>query len=157
MDQGKWHSLHKAPFCPHRQMNFSRGKIHLGYAIFLDKLSRYGIKVMEELFGNYGATYTRVSSQTSNNRNIPFNRKRNVWLGYFGGKAEVDQWNGIGKGWDQGVLEHGKEICSSSSPTRCSRTKTATKTRKTEKKKKLRKPGCHSGLVRHLKRDICRN
>jgi len=33
-------------------MNFSRGKIHLGHAIFLEKLERYGIKVMEELFGN---------------------------------------------------------------------------------------------------------
>ena len=29
------------------------------------------------------------------------------------------------------------------SPTRCSRTKPEAKTRKTEKKKKLRKPGCH--------------
>ena len=44
---------------------------------------------------------------------------------------------------DQGALEHGKEICSSSSPTRCSRTKTADKNEKTAKKKKLRKPGCH--------------
>src|ERR1041384_8100752 len=84
-----------------------------------------------------------VASQTSNNRNIPFNTKRNIWLGYFGGKADVDHWNGIDKGWNQGSLEHGKKLCSSSSPTRCSRTKTATKTRKTEKKKKLRKPGCH--------------
>ena len=25
------------------------------------------------------------------------------------GKAEVDQWNGIGTGWEQGALEHGKE------------------------------------------------
>ena len=33
MDQEKWYLLHKAPFCPHRQMNFSRGKIHLGNAI----------------------------------------------------------------------------------------------------------------------------
>src|ERR1043165_5175473 len=91
----------------------------------------------------YGATYIGVASQTSNNMNIPFNRKRNIWLGYFGGKAEVDQWNGIDKGWEQGSLEHGKRICSSSSPTRCSRTKTAAKTRKTKKKKKLRKQGCH--------------
>src|SRR4051812_49283204 len=29
-------------------------------------------------------------------------------LGYFGGKAEVGHWNGNGKGWDQGALEHGK-------------------------------------------------
>jgi hypothetical protein len=27
--------------------------------------------------------------------------------------GEVDQWNGIGKAWNQGLLEHGKEICSS--------------------------------------------
>src|SRR3954464_10655910 len=52
MDQGKRHSLHKAPSCPHRQMNFSRGKIQLGYAIFLGKLARYDINVMEELFGD---------------------------------------------------------------------------------------------------------
>ena len=64
-------------------------------------------------------------------------------LNIFVAKAEVDQWNGIGKGWEQGSLEHGKKICSSSSPTRCSRTKPAAKTRKTTKKKKLRKPGCH--------------
>src|SRR3954470_19452937 len=82
MDQGKWHSLHKAPFCPHRQMNFSRGKIHLGYAIFLDKLARYGIKVLEELFGDLWGNIHR-GSQTSNNRNIPFIRKRNIWPGYL--------------------------------------------------------------------------
>src|ERR1041384_8772478 len=33
--------------------------------------------------GVYGATYTWVASQTSNNRNIPFNGKRNIWLGYL--------------------------------------------------------------------------
>ena len=60
------------------------------------------------VLGAYGATETGVASQTSNNRNIPFNRKRNIWLGYFGGKAEVDHWNGIGKGWEQGSLEHEK-------------------------------------------------
>src|ERR1043165_232583 len=49
-----------------------------------------------------------------------------------------------GRGWDQGALEHGKELCSSSSPTRCSRTKPADKNEKTAKKKKLRKPGCHN-------------
>src|SRR3954466_7824919 len=44
---------------------------------------------------------------------------------------------------NKGHLSMEKEICSSSSPTRCSRTKPAAKTRKTAKKKKLRKPGCH--------------
>src|SRR3954467_4101035 len=44
---------------------------------------------------------------------------------------------------NKGHLSMEKEICSSSSPTRCSRTKTAAKTRKTEKTKKLRKPRCH--------------
>src|SRR3954465_735366 len=34
MAQGKWHSLHKAPICPHRLMNFPRGAIHLGYEMF---------------------------------------------------------------------------------------------------------------------------
>ena len=52
MDQEKWHSLHKAPFCPHRQMNFSRGKIHLGYEMFLEKLARYDVNDMWELFGD---------------------------------------------------------------------------------------------------------
>jgi len=59
MDQGKWHSLHKAPFCPHMQMHFSRRKIHLGHAIFFDKLERYGIKVMEELFRNLWSNINR--------------------------------------------------------------------------------------------------
>src|SRR3954465_11072250 len=44
---------------------------------------------------------------------------------------------------NQGHLSMEKEICSSSSPTRCSRTKPADKTRKTAKKKRRRKPGCH--------------
>jgi len=52
---------------------------------------------------------------------------------------EVDQWNGIGKGWEQGALEHGKEICSSSSPTRCSRTKPADKNEKNREKEKAAK------------------
>ena len=43
----------------------------------------------------------------------------------------------------KGHLSMEKKICSSSSPTRCSRTKPAAKTRKPRKKKKLRKPGCH--------------
>src|SRR3954464_591501 len=33
--------------------------------------------------GIYGATKTGVASQISNNRNIPFNRKRNIWLEYM--------------------------------------------------------------------------
>src|SRR3954463_12719232 len=61
----------------------------------------------------------------------------------FGGLDEVDQWNDIAKGWEQGALEHGKEICSSSSPTRCSKTKPADKREENREKKKLRKPGCH--------------
>ena len=55
----------------------------------------------------------------------------------------MDQWDGTGKGWEQGALEHGKKICSSSSPTRCSKTNPADKNEKSREKKKLRKPGCH--------------
>ena len=33
--------------------------------------------------GIYGATYTGVASQNSNNWNIPFIGKRNIWLGYL--------------------------------------------------------------------------
>src|SRR3954464_2427578 len=58
--------------------------------------------------GIYGATYIGVASQTSNSRNIPFNRKRNIWFDYLVALDEVDHWNGIGKGWEQGALEHGK-------------------------------------------------
>src|SRR4051812_7521073 len=76
-----------------------------------------------------------VASLTSNNRNIPFIGKRNNWLGYLVVLDEVDQWNGNGKGWEQGSLEHGKEICSSSSPTRCSKPNRRTKTRKRRKEK----------------------
>src|ERR1041384_8136469 len=94
--------------------------------------------------GTYGATYIGVASQTSNNLNIPFNRKRNIWLGYFGGKAEVGQWNGIGKGLDHRSLEHAKEICSSSSPTRCSKTKTAAKRERPRKRKSCENRGVTS-------------
>ena len=59
MDQGKWHSLHKAPICLHRQMNFSREKIHLGYEMFLEKLARYGINDMWELFGDLWSNINR--------------------------------------------------------------------------------------------------
>src|SRR3954469_25076428 len=37
----------------------------------------------------------------------------NIWLESNGGLGGVDQWNGIGKAWIQGPLEHGKKICSS--------------------------------------------
>ena len=42
--------------------------------------------------------------------NIPFKRKRNIWLGYFGGLGEVGQWDGLGKGLDQGTLEHKRNV-----------------------------------------------
>src|SRR4051812_48375499 len=64
-----------------------------------------------------------------------------AWI--FSGKDEVDQWNGNGKGGEPGALEHGKRICSSSSPTRCSRTKPGDKNEKNREKEKLQKPGCH--------------
>src|SRR3954469_23834837 len=87
--------------------------------------------------GIYGATYIGVASQTSNNRNIPFNGKRNIGLDYL---VDWMRWiNGmaLARDWEQGALEHGKEICSSSSPTRCSRTKPADKNEKNREKKKL--------------------
>src|SRR3954462_11809540 len=59
MGQGKWHSLHKAPICPHRQMNFSRGKIHLCYEMFLENLAIYGINDMWELFGDLWSNMNR--------------------------------------------------------------------------------------------------
>jgi len=62
-----------------------------------------------------------------------------AWI--FGGLDEVDQWNGKGKDWKQGALEHGNEICSSSSPTRCSRTKQAGKNAKNREKKSCENQG----------------
>ena len=91
--------------------------------------------------GIYGATDIVVASQTSNNRNIPFNRKRNIWLGYFGGKAEVDQWNGIDKGWEQGTLEHGKKICSSSKSNEVLENQTGGKNERNREKEKVVKTG----------------
>src|SRR3954466_2590385 len=44
---------------------------------------------------------------------------------------------------NQGHLSMEKKYAQVQSPTRCSRTKTAAKTRQIEKSKKLRKPGCH--------------
>ena len=95
----------------------------------------------ENYLGIYGATEIGVASQTSNNLNIHFNRKRNIWLGYFGGKAEVDQWNGIGKGWEQGALEHGKEICSSSKSNEVLKNQTSGKNEKNPEKEKAAKTG----------------
>ena len=60
-----------------------------------------------------------------------------AWI--FGGMDDVGQWNGNGKGWEQGALEHGNEICSSSSPTRCSKTKLADKNEKNREKEKAAK------------------
>src|SRR4051812_17326841 len=45
---------------------------------------------------------------------------------------------------NQGHLSMENKYAQVQSPTRCSRTKTAAKTRKIEKTKKLRKPGCHT-------------
>ena len=82
-----------------------------------------------------------VASQTSNNLNIPFNRKRNIWLGYFGGQAKVDQGNGIGMAWDQGPLEHGKRICSSPSPIEVLENQNSGKNEKNREKEKVAKTG----------------
>ena len=49
----------------------------------------------------------------------------------------------LARAGNKGHLSMEKEYAQVQSPTRCSRTKTAAKTRETEKKKKLRKPGCH--------------
>ena len=51
----------------------------------------------------------------------------------------VDQGNGIGMAWDQGPLEHGKRICSSSSPIEVLRNQTNGKNEKTAKKEKAAK------------------
>src|SRR3954468_13765559 len=59
-----------------------------------------------------------------------------LWMRWITGMA-------LARVGNKGHLSMEKEICSSSSPTRCSRTKPAAKTRKIEKSKKLRKPGCH--------------
>src|SRR3954463_14029984 len=59
-----------------------------------------------------------------------------LWMRWITGMA-------LARVGNKGHLSMEKEICSSSSPTRCSRTKTAAKTKKIEKSKKLRKPGCH--------------
>jgi len=40
-------------------MNFSRGKIHLGYEMFLENLARYGINDMWELFGDLWSNINR--------------------------------------------------------------------------------------------------
>src|SRR3954466_9440281 len=58
-----------------------------------------------------------------------------LWMRWITGMA-------LARVGNQGHLSMEKEICSSSSPTRCSRTKPADKNEKTAKKKKLRKPGC---------------
>src|SRR3954467_6621278 len=91
----------------------------------------------------YGATYIGVASQTSNNMNIPFIRKRNIWLGYLVALDEVDHWNVISKGWEQGSLEHGKRNMLKFKSNEVLENQTSGKNEKTAKKKRRRKPGCH--------------
>src|SRR4051812_46887545 len=59
-----------------------------------------------------------------------------LWLRWITGMALTRVGN-------KGHLSMKKKYAQVQSPTRCSRTKTAAKTRKIEKTKKLRKPGCH--------------
>src|SRR4051812_32081095 len=69
MAQGKRHSLHKAPICPHRQMTTCAMKCF--WRIWQDMASM----TCGNYLGIYGATSIGIASQTSNNRNIPFIRK----------------------------------------------------------------------------------
>src|SRR3954465_5474420 len=56
-------------------------------------------------------------------------------------------WNGMGKAWIQGLLEHGKEICSSFKSNEVikikSNRKSKNKSEKFSKKRKFQNPGCH--------------
>src|SRR3954468_20993402 len=67
-----------------------------------------------------------------------------LWMRWITGMA-------LARVGNKGHLSIKKKYAQVQSPTRCSRTKTATKTRKTEKKKKLRKPGCHTSFLGPLK------
>ena len=91
--------------------------------------------------GIYGATYTGVASQTSNNRNIPFIGKRNIWLDYLVAWMRWISGMAMTRVGTKGHLSMEKRICSSSSPSRCSRTKPVAKTRKTAKKKSCENQG----------------
>ena len=93
--------------------------------------------------GIYGATEIGVASQTSHNRNIPFIGKRNIWLESLVAWMRWINGMALERVGNKGHLSMEKKYAQVQSPTRCSRTKTAAKTRKTVKKKKLRKPGCH--------------
>ena len=62
-----------------------------------------------------------------------------AWV--FGGLDEVDQWNGIGKGWEQGTLEHGMKICSSSKSNEVLENQNNDKNEKNREKEKAAKTG----------------
>ena len=61
--------------------------------------------------------------------------KRNIWLEYFGGKAEVDQCDGFGKGWEQGHLSMERRYAQVQVQRGAREPNQRTKTRKPRKRK----------------------
>ena len=93
--------------------------------------------------GIYGAIYIGVASQSSNGMNIPFTEK-----GIYGMKNVA--WRGWIKGRilerfleNQGPLEQGKKICSSSKSKELLQIKPTGKSRNKPEKQKSQNPGCH--------------
>src|SRR3954462_12669913 len=90
--------------------------------------------------GIYGATYIGVASQTSNNRNIPFNGKRNIWLGYLVAWMRWITGMALTRVGTKGHLSMERRYAQVHVRRGAQEPNQQTKTRRTAKKKKLRKP-----------------
>src|SRR4051812_26551965 len=96
-------------------MNFFGGKIHLGHAMFSDIVSIYDIKDMWELIGDLWSNINRGCFTILKWGEYSFYWKRNIWHEEKCGLEGMDQGKIFGKDLEnQGPLEQGNKICSSS-------------------------------------------
>src|ERR1043165_655102 len=94
--------------------------------------------------GIYGATEIGVASQTSNNRNIPFIGKRNIWLEYLVAWMRWISRVAMARIGNKGHLSMKRKYDQVHVQRGAQEPNQRTKMRKTAKKKRLRKPGCHN-------------
>src|SRR4051812_5337671 len=93
--------------------------------------------------GIYGATKTGVASQTSNNPNIPFIGKRNIWFGIWVAWMGWINRMAMARVGFKGHLSMERKYAQVQVQRRAQEPNQQAKTRKTREKKKLQKPGCH--------------
>src|ERR1043165_7544518 len=91
--------------------------------------------------GIYGATYIGVASQTSNKRNIPFNGKRNIWLGYLVAKMRWVNGMALARVGDKGHLSMERKYAQVQVRRGAQEPNQRTKTRKPRKRKSCENQG----------------